>query len=420
MELRPYQSRSIAEVHEKWNQGSRSVCLVSPTGSGKTILGIELAQEKKTLWICHRLELLDQTRARVPSNIQVSTVQGLLASGRRPECEVFILDEMHHYLAEEWRKLVESYPNTKTVGMTASPMRRDGQGLGDICDSLVVAAHYSELISGGWLIKPRCFRPKEEIRGLAVRPEDAWNRFAKNKRGFAYFSRTEFAEKFSTAMGECCATVFGTTPKDDRIEIMNRFRRGDIQILSNCDCLSEGVDVPEAEVALIARGCDHISTWIQIIGRVMRPAPNKTGAAVIDLPGVSHRHGLPGTDLIYSLTGRPIRATIESLTICQMCGCTYPCSDGVCPSCGYSAPPKVARLRVWNMSIEEAIEKAQTPKDRAIARYRQRMSNLGIDDLRALWNKLKAEGDARGYRRGWAMHRYRLQTGNWPSKQVMQ
>jgi superfamily II DNA or RNA helicase len=390
-----------------------------PTGSGKTVIGAELAADRQTLWICHRLELLEQTRARVSANVRVETVQGLLASGKRPLAEVFILDECHHYCAEEWNKLVTDYPGALVVGLTATPCRADQQALGDIFDAIVTGANYSELIKGNWLIRPKCMRPPEEVQGLALKPEDAWRKCAGERQGFAYFSRLELAKKFSDALGDRCETIFGETPEDWRLEAMDRFRAGKLQVLSSCSCLTEGLDVPQAEVAMIARGCDHISTWVQIVGRIMRPWGGKTESLVVDLPGVSHRHGLPGTDLEYSLTGQAIRAKVESLRTCLKCGCTYRCSEEKCPSCGHIEPPKPAKVRIWNIPLEDALQAAQTPKERGIARYRQEMAGASREELRALYQSLAAKGAERGYARGWALHQYRIRVGRWPDRGII-
>jgi superfamily II DNA or RNA helicase len=176
----------------------------------------------------------------------------------------------------------------------------------------------------------------------------------------------------------------------------------------------EAVDVPEAEVCMVARGCQHAGPWLQMVGRVMRPAPGKTSALVLDLAGASHRHGLPGEDCVYSLDGRAIRPKVEPLRVCQQCGMCYPSADGACPDCGFAPTPKPQRVRIWDMDLEEAEAAATTSKERGVVNWRKRWSTASEAECCAEYRRLAQMAAEKGYKPGWAKYQMKLKTGRWP------
>jgi hypothetical protein len=280
-----------------------------------------------------------------------------------------------------------------------------------------VGADYSELIASQWLVPVRVFRPAGEIEGVAMPPVAAWLKLAGERRGFAFFSRVIQAMTFSGELAGTAA-VWGAMDADERRAALESFRSGRIRCLANVQLLTEGVDIPEASACLLATGCDHASGYLQRVGRIMRPAPGKTDALLIDLVGASHRHGLPDEDREYALDGVAIRtrAKLESLSVCQQCGCTHRSSDAACPQCGWVAPPKPVRQRIWNVPMEEA--QPADAKQAAILRYRQQMAAAPPEKLQALWRKLSGTAQERGYKPGWAAFQFKLRTGRWPDRAV--
>lgn len=421
---RAYQERAIRQIHEAWNSGARRICLVIPTGGGKTFTADLATRGSKVLWLVHRRELVHQAPG------PAVTIQKLLASGERPEADILIADECQHLApaAEQWNSVAEHYP--KILGLTATPQRGDGSPLGDLFDQLVVGANYSELIKGGWLVKAKVFRPTNEIEGsgLAQDPIAAYKKIAPDDQGFAYFSRVKLAERFAASfdpegqldlLNQKVDIITAKTPEKDRDDIIRRFRMGQIQVLSNVFTLTEGVDIPAAKVCLLARGCEHQGTYLQMVGRVLRPAPGKDHAIVIDLPGATHKHGLPTEDRIYSLTGRPIRAKLEPIRNCPTCGYVQPSATVRCERCGYEWPIKLARKpRIWDMPLEEAVAQAVTGRERGIAKWRKKQAEKSPAEKRKEWYKLAAMGQAKGYKPGWAKIQYKLRFGEWPHRGI--
>lgn len=472
--LRDYQTRACAETEEAWST-CRAVCLVAPTGSGKTRMGSELAvrakvanQAARILWVTHRTELIEQSRdaleergldvgtlsARQMDNTEADTIvaswQTLVSrSTVRPAADLLIVDEAHHAAAEEWATILDAYPEAKLLGLTATPQRRDGKPLAPPFERLVVAAQYSELLKAGHLVACRLFRPEESLgSNLAKEPLAAYEECAKGK-SCILFARTidsavTLAEEF-TAAGYPAACISAKTAALTRADSIDAFKAGELRVLTCVYTLTEGFDHPATEVCLLARGCGHTSTYLQMVGRVLRPAPGKTEALVIDLPGISHVHGVPTEDRIYSLEGRAISSS-AALKVCPECGYTWePEGEVVCPSCGWR-PEKVEvpLPRIYDLSLVEVYAGADTPDDAktrewarlrtlcaqrgwtigfAIKEFRKLFSHappLGTvtdDEWRAEFMSLEAFRVKRGYKPGFSLVRFKEMSGRWPRRE---
>lgn len=327
MEDRPYQEIAITRTERAWSEGARSVCLVAPPGSGKTYMGSRLVGERRSLWITHRVELVEQAATELrllhgASNvgyvfapgstprIRVASIQELLANEWPRDVDLAVLDETHHYVAEQWISAPKEYLQKPLLGLTATPERYDGRPLGDIFEHLVVAAQYSELIEAGHLVSARVFQPEENLGSdLCMDPLEAWALCSEGAQGFAFLARVASSEKFALRArkkGVRAEHLEHETPALERSDMMSRFGQGRIDLLSNVFILTEGVNVPEARVALLARGFSYPGALRQATGRVLRAAPGKPDGIVIDLCGSTLAHGMPDADCDYSLEGRAI------------------------------------------------------------------------------------------------------------------
>lgn len=332
---RAYQERACGAVRAKWAQGARSVLLVSPTGSGKTVLGATLVESgARSLWVAHRRELIEQAATKleqlagvgavnrvmpgVPSKrrfpdakIQVGTIQTLLRRERIADVDLLVLDEAHRYAADEYRTIAESYRGARLLGLTATPERHDGRPLGDIFEALVVAAQHSELIAGGHIMRLRVVRPVVALGSdLAAEPVQAYAQHSDGGRAFLFAPTVELASTWARDFRRHsvpAGCVEGATPRRFRARALAGFARGDTRVLTSVYTLNEGLDVPEASVAILARSFEFDGGYLQAVGRIVRPAAGKQVAIVIDLTGASQRHGSPNEDREYSLNGRAIQ-----------------------------------------------------------------------------------------------------------------
>lgn len=382
MNLRPYQTRAVTECRALLAAKAARVVLVAPTGSGKTVMAQAIAEGEDALWLVPSLALREQSPGRSV------TVQALLG-GRRPPCSLLIADECHHLAgsAEQWAAVAASYP--RVLGLTATPCRADGAAIGEQFHHLVVAAQYGELVDLKYLTPCRVVRPvdtPEEESGLAMQPVDAWHRYAGWRQTFAFFSRVELARRFAAAVeGE---VVWGEQDPDERLQIMQRFKSGETSVLASVATLTEGVDVPAAAVCLLAVMPAHEGSYLQRVGRVLRPSPGKTEALLIDLPGACHRFGFPTDDREYSLTGEPIRRSEGTLALsqCLKCGAVYRAAP-VCPVCGWIRPAKVRPPRIWGVAMEIVDPQNLSPAARGKLTWKQRVKEDNCELLNWLVKK---------------------------------
>ncbi len=326
MPLRSYQSRALKRFEDS---PKRAVLIVAPTGAGKGTMACELMARahrgrRRALFIVHRREIVADIVARLRRRgipcaetlrsaryVRVMTTQQVLASDQDPQAvDVLIVDEAHHYAADEWQRVITRVRARRVAGFTATPERADGRALGDMFDELIETVSYSELLELGLLVPARVLRPSDRLQSaLAQHPAQAYARYGNGERALFYLPRVAEAERVRDeleAHGIAAACVFGTTPREERDAALARLESGELRAVVSVHALTEGIDVPSAAVCVLARPCAHASTYVQIVGRVLRPAANKLEATVIDLVGASHRHGLPGEDMVYSLAGKPM------------------------------------------------------------------------------------------------------------------
>lgn len=307
-------------------------------------------------------------------SIQIGSIQTIVRRvSQIAEPNIIILDEAHHATAATWRKLLEAYSNALVVGLTATPARMGGQGLGDIFESLIMGPTVKELIAMGNLAPYKYFAPpvaadlndlkvkygdfvqsevamrmdKSEIIGDQI---EQYMKLAPGKKAVCYCASIAHsqhtAEMFRQA-GIPALHIDGETPKVAREAATRDFKTGKIKILCNVDLISEGYDCANMEAVILARPTQSLTLYIQQAMRAMRPDkenPNKV-AIIIDHVGNLYRHGLPDTDHEWALDGRKKKTTEKKtfpMKICSKCfGAHRPAP--VCPYCQHVYPPPEER-----------------------------------------------------------------------------
>lgn len=384
-QLRIYQRRALDLIRVEFRAGKRRVVLVSPVGSGKTSIAAEMmrivvGRGRKAVFICHRRELVQQAYARFTSEgvrcgviqagynehrdrpLQICSIQ-TMNRRERPPGSLVVFDEAHHCMAESWKKALEAYGGAHVVGLTASPVRLDGKGLGDLFQSLVVAATPAELMTSGYLCQYVGFRYVSpslvgiktvagdyDKRGLELACDDSkilgsivseWLTHASNMKTIVFAVSIAHGRKLADefrahgAMAESIDHTLGGTERD---EIMDRVRSGETKIIINTGILTEGLDIPDLACVILARPTKSLALAIQMVGRVLRPAPGKTAARVHDHASVIQEHGLPDAPREWTLTMS--RKTnpgpkLNSLTTCPQCFALFERLELVaCPQCG--------------------------------------------------------------------------------------
>lgn len=430
--LRPHQERCISALRAAYQSGKQRVVVVMPTGAGKTVTGGEVVRRvvergSRVLWLAHRGELVDQAAATLarlglvvgaisasamtPPNpyagVQVATVQTLLARKQRPDAAFVVVDEAHHFVADEMHALLRNYGDARVLGLTATPERGDGRGLGEFFDGIVPGVSVRELTAAGHLVPCEVLRPNQPLQPgqIAQHPADAWATLARDRRTIIFARSVELAEEYTAAIrerGGTAACVTGETPWAERTMTLEAFRRGGIQVLVNVAVLTEGFDAPETSCVILARGCGSAGLYLQMVGRALRPAAGKRDALLIDLRGVSHEHGRPEDDRLYSLDGRGIRRK-DDVVYCPVCA-TQREPGEPCASCGWqpAGDPLKPDTVTGDPLVKFAAKRAE-PDDKRAATL-------------ARWMR---DASARGYKPGWVYAKYRAVYGAQPTHDVV-
>lgn len=369
MNLRPYQRTAIDAIRERWDAGDPNALLVLATGLGKTVvfctLGRELRMEGigKTLVLAHRKELLDQAREKwlaVEPDAHVGIYQGarrefyadvICASvqscypdvvdgsgnvtrrGRihdlpLKDIGLVIVDECHHLASDTQRNLLatlrEHNPNAVMLGVTATPYRNDGKGLGDFFDRVAFRMGIGEGIDQGFLAPLRGCRVELDIDLSQVKTSkrtgdfvesdlgnvmdteqarreivQAWLRElgpgteggGRDGRFTAAFTPTvesaqHLCQEFEDA-GVSAVWVSGSMPKMERVRALDAYQKGEARVIVNCSVLVEGWDAPHTSCVLIARPTQSIGMYAQMVGRGTRLYQGKADCVVMDCVGAS-------------------------------------------------------------------------------------------------------------------------------------
>jgi superfamily II DNA or RNA helicase len=389
--LRPYQIGAVAGIEARIAAGVRRLVLVLPTGGGKTTIAGSLilravARGQRVLFLAHRRELIVQAylrlldmglpvqqvgivmasdaRRRPGAAVQVASIDTLRRRAR-PLADLVFVDECHRALATSYREIAADYPDAIHLGLTATPYRADGKGLGDAYDELIVVATPRQLIGEGYLVEPRVFTvppsQRPNLAGIRVARGDYaarelddamnrqalvgnivehWQRHAGGVRTVVFavsiaHSR-HITERFREA-GVAAEHLDGATATQERDAILARLDRGETLVVSNCGVLCEGWDQPSVKCAVLARPTKSTGLYLQQAGRILRPW-QETAAVILDHAGCAHEHGLPQDDRDFSLEGTKRRRAPKDATApvreCPACFLVSSLATRVCPACG--------------------------------------------------------------------------------------
>jgi superfamily II DNA or RNA helicase len=452
--LRDYQRRTVHEAVRVLKSGdARRVLVVAPTGSGKTVMAAALARcarkgGRKVLAVAHRREIRKQLQDRIPGSWAVTIQSPSDGWDHDPEA-LIIVDEAHHLPAgQAWFENLGPWKDNLCVGLTATPHRADHQGLGDVFDEMIVSTTYPDLIRDGHLVDARVISPKRIVDGSASNPVEAYLTHAKGRAGFAFFKRVshavDAAEAFNVA-GIKAAAVHGAMHKKERARHIAAFRRGELDMLCNCNILTEGFDAPRASVVVLARErpYGHPSSYMQAVGRVLRPHPGKTEALVLDLDGNVMAHGLPTEHRHFSLDkGMTPRSRERGISVCQVCGHTFEAGPQMCPQCGEIRTVDGEPLKIYSRELLEVYNgkfTADAAKEREALRLieicesrdwsvswaaKKYAEQFGGDEIPGhIWTtqnkanelvRLNARRREKGYKPGYPAARYKSLFGHWP------
>lgn len=433
--LRPYQRTTCLSVitHRADNP-----LLVAPTGAGKTTCGVYIAQALRHLgvvWVAHRVELIDQAverfaahgittgiikADRTPSeaDIHVASVQTLARRATRNE-KVFIIDEAHRAAADSYRRCIPA--DAIVIGLTATPFRHDGKGLGDLFGRIFTAATTAELVEDGtlhdpevWVVRPPDMSAVRQRAGEYATAEtttatntperradivDQWKQRADGMRTLAFACSIDHSREIVaafTAAGVPAEHVDGDTPDEDRQAAIARLAAGDTLVLCNVALFTEGFDLPAIECIIDAAPTASLGRHLQKIGRVMRTSPGKSRAVVHDHAGNHLRLGRVTQPLAYTLDSGVQTHLSEPLGLSHCGECFRLYAGDTCPSCGAERP---------------ASERETLGID-----GRAGMVEMSEQDVReAYFDRLCEEQVQYDRKDGWVLHQFKDKYGEWPT-----
>jgi superfamily II DNA or RNA helicase len=438
--------------------------------SGKMVIIASIIKTSSVpvLFVCHRMELIehcveqlsklgitnvgvmraDDERTDPSATVQVASIQ-TLARRKKPPAGVVIVDEAHRSASDSYIDLFDHYKESIILGFTATPIRHDGRPLGAQYESLEVVTTYAELIKQDFIVAPECYCAPEapdlsKVRiiggdfdegalGEVMRKQSLvgnllthWLRLADKyptpdgsiglvegprRRTFIFASgiqhSIDICERFEKA-GIKIAHLDGKTPEDERRRMVKALGNGDLEAISNCNVLLEGVDVPSAKCVVHARPTQSLVLYRQSVGRILRPwhpgcpqgcvsHPSLT-PLLLDHAGNVDRHGYPHEDLHWSLTEKTRQIVKKTPTrICKSCFAYIPASRMVCPYCGVELPPAPV-VPSPKETTEQLIRRTTTPEEAQ----------------RAFYDKLVGEARKKGHKPGYAAAKFKDHYGKWP------
>ncbi len=314
MKLYPYQQKIFDETIRNFKTSNRQLIVV-PTGGGKTVIFSHLAKffNLKTLIIAHTKELITQAEKtlkmlNVRNAVAFSIQKACLNLSRLDDYQFIIFDECHRSGAPSYQKIINRFSSSKILGVTATPFRNDGQKLEDIFGKKICPISLLEMIESGLLSNFQGFRVMTDIslRGVSTKGgEFIASRLAsvvnvKNRNSLIVREYLKLAPQEKTLCfavnidhsnelaaefrknGISSKSIHGLLSKNIRSQIIQDFQNGRIQVLVNCQILTEGFDEPSITCLLMARPTCSKVLYTQMIGRGSRLFPGKNCCKVIE------------------------------------------------------------------------------------------------------------------------------------------
>lgn len=462
MQLRDYQENGISLVRESMRRGNKRIVLYSPTGSGKSamasaILKMALDKNKRVAFLVNRKALVHQFSLSLDKQgIKHGVIQGentwgldkpvLVCSiktvARRglSDVDFVIIDEAHAVPgSKEYREFIFGLEGRPVIGLTATPfakgMAKAHTELGGetLFQDLVVVSTIKQLIKQGYLVDCDIFSPSEpdlkgvklqknsfgemdysekDLSGAVDRPDligdivNHWIRLGQGKQTVVFATNISHSKHIVAefvAAGVKAEHIDGYMEDDERDAIAKRFESGETAVISNVAVLREGWDVPSCEVMVLARPTRSLTTWIQMAGRVLRPAPGKEKALILDHSGSVHRMGYPTDDLPLELCDGSTKAAKkqqekEEKKEMKCPKCSFIKKTFVCANCGH-APIVEHGVKHVNGELK-AVER----------------NVMRTEDKERLYSELLRLAEKRGWSDGRLSNVFRDLAGVWPNK----
>lgn len=465
IELRDYQKESVDLARLSLAGGKKRPLIVLPTGAGKSVVFGEIVslaceKDKVCLFLVHRRNLVVQFKQTLEDlfgiqagvimagtafltgmKVYVSTIQTYsrrlqLDDGRLNkfyiEADVILCDEAHTTVSKTYQDVFNHYPESVIIGTTATPMRADQRGLGEVYDDLIDVADAARLTDGGYLAPIKYFVPTildlsrvgirlgdYEKKGLAEEVDkprlvgdivENWLKLAEGRKTIIFAINVKHSihirDEFRRA-GIAAEHVDARTPDHEREEVFRQMDHDNVTVLCNVAVYQEGMDCPDISCVVMARPTKSLGLCRQCIGRGMRISDSFPDLVVLDHGGVIEEHGFVTDEVEWTLDGRKIawkkKAKVEKIAKvvqCRACDLVFE-GTNKCPDCGTEVKTFGKKIEVVEGDLQEAGAKKRKPT----------MEEKRIWYGMALWYVRE-----QGWKAGAAAHKYKERFGVWPNK----
>lgn len=435
--LRDYQLDLYGKTIDALKNGKSRVLITAPCGSGKSFLFLKMCESainnnKKVLILVHRKELAEQHRDLLAEhgmdvpNIRIALFFSEINRLGQYEKPDFIIADECHWVPRTLRTVLDYY-NCWVIGLTATPCRLTGASMGDVYEVLITGISVKELIARKCLAPYEYYSvPVADTSELPIQHGEyvmasaerllmqtaiygdvikSYQKFADGARTIIYATSIKHSKSVVKAFcdaGYKAAHIDGSMSKADRKKIMDDFKSGEINIISNVMLIVEGISIPDCECCILLRPTVSTTVFIQSSMRCMRYKEGKI-AKIIDCVMNYTKMGFPDDDREWSLekklTHRKEFNEDGTLSIRQCENC-FRCFQGnICPYCKTEHIPKGRELKaIQDVELKQiqAVEKEEQEKQKKLDRIEQGMCK-SYQELYELAKK-------RGYKNpsGWA------------------
>jgi DNA repair protein RadD len=368
-DLRYYQDSLATKTIDHMLEGG-APCLVSPTGSGKTVILAEVARRFRewgydVVLAAHRNEIVKQlaascqrhcgeyvgfyTRKRMTGDQRIMVTMMPTLSRRRHVLSTFkgrvlLLDEAHHIQARTYREIIREIRPVFFAGATATPITPTGAGLGKFgITKLIIGPQPKQLMDEGSMCKYRMFGGDTVVDTTGVPTQNGdYNSKEIEKRivevdgdflrdllkfnpdlhptisvTISVNHAHDLAAEYNRR-GISAEVIIGTTPEAQRDRAFERFKAGELKVIVSVSLIDEGLDLPEATCLQLIRPTRSLRLWKQLIGRVLRTDDNRPDkvALIIDHGNCYKRLPLPHIPIDWTLEGK-IKIAVGPVSINQ-------------------------------------------------------------------------------------------------------
>lgn len=465
MILRNYQEEMIEKARETLRAGKKRIIIHASCGAGKTIIAAAivssaLEKNKKVLFLVHLRELAYQAMERF-SDFGIGDEVGIIMAGEEPhldkpvqiasiqtyirrlnleeqaynpwfhKADLVIYDECQESISKTRKAILEIYKkDTIILGLTATPCRADGRGLGEIYEEIVPCINIKELTELKYLVPTIYYGCKEkpdlknipnvagdynkkvlgervDIPKLIGDIYDNWARIAIERQTVIFATNVKHSKHIKDLFerrGIKIEHVDAHTPEDERRDILNRFKSGDIQVVTNCAIYGQGADFPWVSCIVLAKPSKSYGKYIQMAGRGSRPSAGKDNTIIIDHAGLvlhpdgNPNHGFLDDEVYWTLNGKETawkkkveRKKEKKIFECEMCRTMH--SGKRCPGCGFE-------IESWGRKIE-------TTNDELVEIGKNKKPAASMQEKQLFYGMLEYYRQEKGYKKGWSYYKFK-------------